>query len=321
MLRKIGYFLSFLSTVFIVSGVSTIAQTKPKIKGSDVLINGDSFFAMSNEIKKFLEEHARADGIIGQNESFRSEAVSGAVTSGIMNQYDKANPKPIYVIMDAGGNDCLMGNPNNCKNNVQPLLDKMAAAGTKKVLWMRYPDPQSGMVDANSLKRNLDNLMPEVEKICKASVNPKVLWVDLRPTWGTNRSYTSDGIHPTTAGAKATADAFWDAIKADNYAFFDTGTTSIPNYLVNNHNAAPFQIISQFVRNGNLSVSLSIDQPSDILFQLTTVSGRSVFTTQRYTSTSGKQTFELPAGSLAKGVYCTEIKAGKQSRQSTVYVP
>lgn len=29
------------------------------IKGSDVLIIGDSFFAMSNEIKKFLENHAR----------------------------------------------------------------------------------------------------------------------------------------------------------------------------------------------------------------------------------------------------------------------
>jgi poly(3-hydroxybutyrate) depolymerase len=95
----------------------------------------------------------------------------------------------------------------------------MAAGGTKKFLYMRYPGPQGS--NWATLKANLDVLMPEVEKICEASTDPKCLWVDLRPVWeGHYSQYTSDGIHCTSSGGTATAEALWKAIKESN--FFDT---------------------------------------------------------------------------------------------------
>ena len=213
------------------------AQAVTKIKASDVVIHGDSFFALSGEIKADLEKLARADGYIGSGESFRNAAVSGATISGITNQYTNTNPKPVYVIMDGGGNDVLLTSCStpptldcaaikNAIAGVQPLLDKMAAGGTKKVLWMRYAEPGSNQ--ASVIKPKLDIVMTEVEKICRRSTKPKVIWYDLRPIWGNkgiDLTYSSDGLHPTPAGAQATADALWKAIK--DSSFFDTNTTSI----------------------------------------------------------------------------------------------
>ena len=53
------------------------------VKGNDVLILGDSFFALSGQIKTDLEKLARTDGYIGSGESFRSAAMSGAKIANI----------------------------------------------------------------------------------------------------------------------------------------------------------------------------------------------------------------------------------------------
>lgn len=101
-----------LPVLFICSNFFSVtilnAQTIKKIKGNDVVINGDSFFALSGEIKSDLEKLARTDGYIGSGESFRNAAVSGAMLDGITNQYANTNPKPVYVIMDGGGNNVLL---------------------------------------------------------------------------------------------------------------------------------------------------------------------------------------------------------------------
>jgi hypothetical protein len=169
---------SVLFTAVVYAGIFSAsviqAQAATTIKGSDVLINGDSFFALSGQIKKDLEALARKDGYIGSSESFRNAAVSGSMLAGITNQYSNANPKPLYVIMDGGGNDVLLTTCptpptvdcaaiKNAINGVQPLLDKMAAGGTKKVLWMRYAEP--GGNQASVIKAKLDVLMPEIENV------------------------------------------------------------------------------------------------------------------------------------------------------------
>jgi len=312
---------SFLTLALLL--ICKLAVQSQSIKGSDVLIIGDSFFAMSGEIKKFLDNHAKADGLIAQNDGFRSGAVSGAILSEISGQYSNANPKPKYVIMDAGGNDCLLANCSNPVNiqcqglksaldGVQPLLDKMKANGTKKVLWMRYPEPQGFM--ASGLKPKLDVLMPEVEKICKASTDPEVLWVDLRPVWGNNSSYTGDGIHPTTAGSQATADAFWDAIKSSNF-FGSTGNA------LNRTKAVLPLSLEHSITNDQMILSVCLSQPSNITARILSLSGRVVSSKVNNEQTAGIRTVRFPVSTLSPGIYSIQVEAGQFSKMSTLIVP
>lgn len=210
--------------------IESLAQAK--ITATELVVNGESFFAASN-IRDELNRLARADGTIGANESFRQVAVSGASISAILNQYKGANPKPKYLVTDGGGIDLMTscgGTPNtNCtviKNTLataQQYFNEMKTSGTKAVLWMRYPDPIG--TQWATLKANHDVYNPEVEKICKASVEPKCLWVDLRTTWQGKSNYTTDGIHCTNAGGTATAEAFWAAMKTNN--FFNLQVTPV----------------------------------------------------------------------------------------------
>lgn len=286
-----------------------------EINGNDVLIIGDSFFAMTGEIKQFLEQYAREEGVIDQNESFRSGAVSGALISGISEQYSNASPKPKWVIMDAGGNDCLRGDPQSAVDEVQPLLDKMRDNGTEKVLWMRYPEPQ-GMF-AGNLKPNLDALMPQVESICAASTNPEVLWVDLRPVWEMNGSYTSDGIHPTTEGSRVTAVAFWNAIKESDFFDLEQQVALQP------FSAAQPQgplLRGKTVENRTLLISAYQTQPSRMSLRLMTLSGRTVLSYDGQMTGCGLQTVSVPIGKLVPGAYCCRIRAGRELSQSMLLV-
>ncbi len=195
----------------------------------------------------------------------------------------------------------------------------MKKGGTKKVVYMSYPDV-FGIGEGN-LKGNLPFYNPEVEKICNASEDPKCTWVDLRAIWlGKERQYSSDGIHCSDEGGKVTAKAFWDAIKANDYEFLKIGT-SVQQKSFNNSNTGSLRIVNQVVRNGKLYMSLSVDQPSDITIQMTTMSGRSVFTAQKHVVKGDKQNISLPTGALAKGIYCCEVRAGNMTNQSKVFVP
>ncbi len=194
----------------------------PRIRASDVVVNGESFFAMSN-ITSELSRLARRDGYIGENESFREIAVSGSNISQIMNYYQNCNPKPLYLISDGGGIDLLMGGTiQSTLNTLRQYIGAMKRGGTKKFLWMRYPDPQGPFWAGLKAKHDVYN--PEAERLCRASTDPKCLWVDLRPVWNGHSEYTTDGIHASNAGGTASAEAFWAAMKRNN--FFDLSSSS-----------------------------------------------------------------------------------------------
>jgi len=322
--------LCFSAMFLLICSLSFQANAQaPRINPNDLVINGESFYAMGN-FSSELSRLARADGVLGPNENFKMIAQSGKNISEILGFYKECNPKPTYLVTTGGGIDLMGscgGNPSpSCPlirktlETLQAYMDEMKKGGTKKFTYLSYPDV-FGFGEGN-LKNNIPFYNPEAEKLVKASTDPICTWVDLYTIWkGKERQYSSDGNHMSEQGATVSAQAFWDAMKADNWAFFDTGATSIPKKAANNHNTAPLQILGQIIKNGKLSVSLSIDQPSNITIQLTTVSGRSVFSTQSYAAKSGKQTIALPAGELAKGIYCCEVRAGKLSSQSTVFVP
>jgi hypothetical protein len=215
-------------------GVAPVFAARTYIDATnEVAINGESFFGASN-IRDELTRLARRDSIIAPTATFRQIAVSGALIAQILGYYRNATPKPKYVISDGGGNDLMSACPapatSSCPtvqtafNTVKAYFDTMATNGTKKVLWMRYPDPQG--TSWATLKTNQDLFNPLVKSLCDTVKLPKCVWIDLRPVWeGHYSEYTTDGIHATNAGGTATAEAFWKVIIDSN--FFDVTATSI----------------------------------------------------------------------------------------------
>jgi hypothetical protein len=212
-----------------VSAASAPAQgtSVSKIKGSEVLVIGDSFLALSREITKRLEQNAKNAGIMDSNDHFRDNSVSGTMLSGgisptipVQYQNGKNAGTVKYVIMDGGGNDCLGGNVNNAVTAAKSLFQQMGKDGVVKVFYLFYPDPVGSL--AGSLKPKLDTLRPQIQDIVTKSTAPKGYWLDLRPAFeGKYSQYIlSDGIHPTTQGSVAAADAIWAEMQKNK--FFET---------------------------------------------------------------------------------------------------
>jgi hypothetical protein len=196
------------------SGACTKGQTKP----SEVILIGDSFIALNHSITNALQDLARQGGVLKANEKYREVAVSGTTLAGnagnnIPNQYANAVAQSAVkvVLMDGGGNDCLINqNGDAAVAPAQALFQNMAQKGTEKVVYFFYPDPFGN----NNLKSCLDGLRPKMKQMCDSLTKPKCYFLDLRPTWTDHRDYAeADGIHPTVAGGTATAAVIWKTMQ------------------------------------------------------------------------------------------------------------
>jgi hypothetical protein len=182
---------------------------KGVVKANDVVVLGESFYAMGN-IVGVIQDHARAAGVIGANEKYRNLSVSGQPMSYIAStEWDKAvqGGVPKFIIMDGGGIDCLQGGCSTCSSQFKTLLTKMGTAGVKDVIYTRYPEPGAPPGSNTSLKACLDTVMPMMQPVCEASTSPKCHWVDLRPVWVAGD--TTDGLHATQSGSKHVGDLIW----------------------------------------------------------------------------------------------------------------
>jgi hypothetical protein len=319
-----SFILYAAALVFAGAGFQSPSLAQTKVTASDVVINGESFFEMSN-ITSELTRLARADGYIGANESFRQIAKSGYSISQILGLYTACNPKPKYLISDGGGIDFLMGScpspitvdcqlMKTCKSTLQSYLAEMKKSGTKKVLWMIYPDPMKNY--ATTLKPLQDVWAQIVPPVINACTDPKTLLVDLRPVWSGHTDYTTDGIHCTDKGGTATATAFWKAIKDNN--FFDAAVPVQSSSMIK---TAPSVFLGQAVSRNTLSLSLSLVQPSNVSVRITTLSGRTVLAAVKQEQGHGLRNVQFPLGAVGSGMYCLEVQAGQLTNQSALLVP
>ena len=192
---------------------------KGQTKGKDVAVIGESFIAATHGITQQIEANAKAAGALPQSDKYVDNSVSGTTLANnqIPSQYDKAVSSSgtiKYVLMDGGGNDCLINNNGDAALTAATTLFKnMADKKTEKIVYFFYPDP----IGSNfaSLKSCLDKLRPSMKALCDGLTAPKCYWLDLRDTWNGHAEYTSDGIHPTTEGSKATGDAIWKTMVAN----------------------------------------------------------------------------------------------------------
>ena len=96
-----------------------------------------------------------------------------------------------------------------CANTITKGLSAMD--GVKDVLYFFYPDPMGIGAD---IKAAMDVLRPEMQQLCVSTTAVRCVWVDQRQSWeGHYDKFTSDGIHPTEAGAAASADQIWKAMQ------------------------------------------------------------------------------------------------------------
>jgi hypothetical protein len=197
------------------AGTSSGACVKGQTKGNEVAVIGESFIAATHGITKEIEKKATAAGSLPQGEHYVDNSVSGTTLANnqIPSQYTKAaqGGKIRFVLMDGGGNDCLLNNNGDAAlAAATALFQTMATDKVEKVQYFFYPDPIGA--NYNSLKTCLDALRPKMKALCDGLTAPKCYWLDLRPTWNGHAEYTGDGIHPTEVGSVATGDVIWDAM-------------------------------------------------------------------------------------------------------------
>ncbi|WP_437282202.1 SGNH/GDSL hydrolase family protein [Sorangium sp. So ce375] len=189
---------------------------KGQTKGNQVAVIGESFIAATHGITQQIEKQAKANGSLADNERYIDNSVSGTTLANdqIPSQYRKAaeNGMIKYVLMDGGGNDCLLrGDGDAALAAAKSLFETMEKDNVEKVVYFFYPDPIGNQYA--SLKSCLDTLRPKMKELCDGLTSPKCYWLDLRPTWNGHNDYTQDGIHPTSAGSIATGDAVWEAME------------------------------------------------------------------------------------------------------------
>ncbi len=197
-----------------------------EVDANEVLLIGDSFFAVNHQIAGALEALARTAGVLSATDRYRDNSQLGTNTlalagEGLADQFSSAiDEAPVkVVIMTGGGADALgllgagtcepVG--DNCPAVVQiveaaqRLLSQMADNGVTNVVYVFYPDPQD-----DGIREIIDVLRPLLQAVCETS-SAACHWVDLRPRFEGNYDefVTEGGLNPTEQGAQAAAEEIW----------------------------------------------------------------------------------------------------------------
>jgi hypothetical protein len=199
--------------------------SKSGVTANQVLVVGDSFFALSHQITAYLEELARDAGVLPEGERYRdnSSLLDNALAldgNGIEAQYadGKAEADVKVVVMTGGGADVLLGSCEdpltadcpllvNAALAAEQLLARMAEDGVEDVVFAFYPDPAD-----TGLREKVDMLRPLLQGAC-ADHPTRCHWVDLRRAFAGHDDYLADGINPSSAGSRAAAAEIWSAMR------------------------------------------------------------------------------------------------------------
>ena len=216
--------LSKLSKTLLAAAITAVSASAfaltPGGGGSTTkMIIGDSIFALSGEIHEFLEADL--------NENIDTYAQSGCQVNGtslicgergrIPNQYARANTSGIKtVIMNGGGNDFLLGDGGNCRNEacVQEVLfaieetlaglySEIKSDGINEIVFLGY---------YYTTDRD-NNAINDASMDYKASAYPAmgVKFVDMRGRYNTSWIKV-DQIHPTRQGSRVLAQAIEEVL-------------------------------------------------------------------------------------------------------------
>jgi hypothetical protein len=165
-------------------------------------------------------------------------------------QFDQAlaaDPDITTVVMDGGGNDVLVPDAmqwpqgSSCKNDLNSpnipdcqkivataidaagvLMDKMAAAGVKEVVYFFYPHvPEGTLIGGLHPDAILDYAISKVKAFCdgahdRTSGKLTCHFIDMIPVFdGHPDWFAPTDIHPNSLGSAAMAKAVWGVMKSE----------------------------------------------------------------------------------------------------------
>ena len=208
--------LSLTALVLSVFAIGSAQAINPTPSPStDTMIIGDSVFALSGDIHRYLQQDL--------NKTIATYARSGCQMIGgnficsrrnsIPQQYANASKRGIKtVIFNGGGNDIQLNSCapsltrcmpllNDLETEIGRLVAQMRADGIENIIFLGY---YNGTSDAAALREINESSMNR-----KAMTYPgmNIRFVDVRSAFNGNESryLLSDGIHPTAAGSRVLA--------------------------------------------------------------------------------------------------------------------
>lgn len=211
-------------------------------KGNEVLFIGDSYsdyIVAHPPLADLVADRAKQAGALGMSDSYNNKAVAGttlaAPPAAIPGQWsDNKSTKPKLVVMDGGGNDVLINNPQcraegsekmaDCMQVVQDSLDTakmmledMKASGVSDVIFFWYPHIPGGALTGFQQATSIaDYTYPMLEDIAKTE-STDTFHVFMVPTVdifeGHPEYFYSDGLHANATGEGKIADAVWKVMK------------------------------------------------------------------------------------------------------------
>ncbi|QJD57972.1 SGNH/GDSL hydrolase family protein [Pseudomonas sp. gcc21] len=208
---------AFIAAALTLMNIGTANAVNPPVSGTaDTMIIGDSVFALSGDIKEYLEDDL--------GEPITSHARSGCQMIGgnlicsrryaIPEQYDNASKRGIKtVIMNGGGNDIQLNDCSPSLEKCMPLLQdledeiaslaqQMQADGIEEIIFLGYYNAKGSAAAMREINEYSMNY--------KARTYPGlgITFVDVRDRFNGNedRYIANDEIHPTAEGSRVLAD-------------------------------------------------------------------------------------------------------------------
>jgi lysophospholipase L1-like esterase len=204
----------------------------------EVVFLGDSYvdYVVAHpNLETLVSNDAVKDGALMTGQAYRSYAVAGATMAAaslnmIPPQWPNAKTASAdikVVIMDGGGNDVLINNPQcknpgsqndaTCKmvvtNTIQAvgnLIDDMKKTGVGDLIYFFYPHAPTGGADISDYALGI--LQNSAKLVTTADFRMYV--VDLVPLFnGHSDYYYLDGIHANATGEQVIADAIYAVMK------------------------------------------------------------------------------------------------------------
>lgn len=228
-------------------GTEEPQQLRPKCvqKDSQVIVIGDSYISWPShtfpqDIEKASGQKWRIEAVGGM--SMATGGIGGPLGEYIPNQFDRAieaDADAHTVLMDGGGNDVLVGwlsdlAIESCKetgSSMLPrcqqvvtdaiaaagkLIDRMAAAGIRDVVYFFYPHvPEGRPIGGAHPNEILDFALPQIEAFCDSREQAtdgalRCHFIDMVPVFeGHDPDWFNTDIHPNSDGSKAMAEEVW----------------------------------------------------------------------------------------------------------------
>lgn len=188
----------------------------PPVNAGDTLIVGDSVFALSGDIRRYLEQDL--DEVVDSHARSGCQMIGGNLLCSrryaIPRQYANASKTGIdTVIFNGGGNDIQLNSCrpslsacmpllNSLEAEIATLVQQMKADGIENIIFLGYYNATGQAAELREIN--------EYSMDYKAANYPAmgVTFIDVRDAFNGNEAQyiANDGIHPTAAGSRVLAD-------------------------------------------------------------------------------------------------------------------